>query len=302
LRIRLFIILIFLSIIIIACDSSSNKSQDTDLVIYTSIYPLQFITEQITEEVATVKSVFPPGVDAHSYEPTTREITKLATSNAFIYLGEHMEGFAKTIAKALHSHEISLIEIGKHEELFKGYDGDHIHNHSDFDPHIWLDPLRMIDLATIIKKEMIILAPEHEQLFEDNFHDLQKSLLELDDEFLNIIKQKHKKHLIVAHAAYGYWEERYGIEQILINVSTGNEPSQKDLTQIAKLAKDKNITYVIYEQNSSDRISTIIQDYLQADALYIHNLEVLTEQDIKNRENYFSLMKKNLKVIDQATY
>lgn len=302
-KFRLLIILILCPFIIIACDSPTEKLKDTELTIYTSIYPLQFIAEQITGETATVKSIYPPGVDAHSYEPTTREITNIATGNALIYLGENMEGFAETIAEALDSHQINFIEIGKHRELFIKYDEDSHHSHADLDPHIWLDPLRMIDIAFIIQKEMAILAPNHAQLFEDNFHALQKSLQELDNDFLETIQPKSKKNIIVAHAAYGYWEERYGIKQIPISgVTAGNEPSQKELTEIVAFAKEENIPYVIYEQNSSDRISTIIQDYLQVDDLYIHNLEVLTDQDIKNREDYFSLMKKNLKVIDQATY
>ncbi len=59
--------------------------------------------------------------------------------------------------------------------------------------------------------------------------------------------------------------------------------------------------YVLFEQNSSDRVSDIIQEQIGAKALYIHNLSVLTEADINEGEDYMSLMKHNLDVLNQAT-
>lgn len=300
-KFRLFILLIFIPLIMFGCQSPHENS-DEDLIIYTSIYPLQFIAEQITGNTATVSSIYPPGVDAHSYEPTTKEITDIARSDVFIYLGANMEGFAEATVQALQSHHIIFIELGKHSELFLHHQNNGEDSHSDLDPHIWLDPLRMIDMASLIKEELIELAPEHEDLFENNFNALQQELHELDDLFLKTLETKSRKDIIVAHAAYGYWEERYDIKQIPISgISAGGEPSQKELTEIVELAKEKNIEYVIFEQNSSDRVSTIIKEHLGADALYLHNLEVLTDEDIENNEDYLSLMHGNLKVLTQAT-
>src|SRR5699024_164255 len=104
------------------------------------------------------------------------------------------------------------------------------------------------------------------------------------------------------HAAFGYWEERYGIEQIAINgLSSSSEPSQKDLTKIIEQAREHNLDYIIFEQNSSNRVSEIIQDHIGAEALTIHNLAVLTYQDIENEENYHSLIGYNLEILDKDT-
>lgn len=301
-KFRLFVNLILL-VLLSACNFETKEdAAHTDLTIYTSIYPIQFIVEKIAGDVASVKTIYPAGVDAHTYEPTAKEIINIANSDIFIYLGAHMESFAETAVESLRSQNITFIEIGKHKKLFSKLQ-DHSHEHSDFDPHIWLDPLRMIEIGSIIKNELTILAPNYERTFKENFQSLKKDLQELDQAFLKTIAPKSKKEVIVTHAAYGYWEERYGIKQVPISgVSADNEPSQRELTKIIQFAKEKNIQHVIFEQNSSDRISTIIQDYLNAEALYIHNLEVLTDQDIENNENYLSLMKKNLHVLDQATH
>lgn len=289
---------VILSFILVGCSSTgSNEQVDTELMIYTSIYPIQYVTEQIAGEIATVKSVYPPGVDAHTYEPATKEVTAIAGSDAFIYLGAGMEGFAESTAEALHSKDVSLIELGKNETLFQT-DTPTV----DHDPHIWLDPFRMIDMADMIKDELIQITPEHEDEYKQNFKDLEKNLLALHEEFSETLAPNKNKKIIVSHAAYGYWEDLYGIEQIPISgLSADSEPSQKELTKIVTLAEDNDIKYVIFEQNSSDRVSEIIQDHLEAEPLYIHNLEVLTEEDIQDQEDYLSLMRNNLNVLKQAT-
>lgn len=303
LKIRLLLFLL-LPLVIVGCDthSSTNDSKPT---IYTSIYPIQYIAQEITGDETIVQSIYPPGVDAHTYEPSTRDLTSIANAEAFIYLGAGMEGFAETAVEALQSHDVTFIELGKNTELFHPSDDhghDHGHDHGDYDPHIWLDPLRMITIAEMIQEELININPDQHALYEKNFRQLKENMLQLDQNFKDTLLPKTNKHIIVAHAAYGYWEERYGIEQIAISgLSSGSEPSQKDLVKVVETAKDLNLTYIIFEQNSSDRVSTIVQDYIGAEALEIHNLETLTEKDIKNDEDYISLMKQNLTVLDQVT-
>ncbi|WP_087972661.1 metal ABC transporter solute-binding protein, Zn/Mn family [Oceanobacillus rekensis] len=313
-------LLLFFILIVAGCSSTEEDSTTNDdkLTIYTSIYPIQYAVERIGGDTVSAKTVFPPGVDAHTYEPTTKDMTSIADSSAFIYMGAGMEGFAESAADALISQDVSLIEIGVHDELFHSedqhehdsdagngheetdsHDG---HNHGDHDPHIWIDPVRMIEMAEIIKTELITLNPNEEALYNENFTVLEGDLQELDKRFTEVLSNKNDKNILVSHAAYGYWEEKYGLEQIAINgLSSSSEPSQKDLTKIIDQAREYDLNYIIFEQNSSNRVSEIIQEEIGAESLIIHNLAVLTEDDITNNEDYFSLMEHNLEVLDKAT-
>lgn len=302
-RIVAFILFIF---ILTACSSNDADKNDDRLHIYTSIYPLQYIVGELAGDKAVTESVYPPGVDAHTYEPTSREITQLANGDAFVYIGAGMEGFAETMADALNNQDISFIEIGQQETLFQdSKHDDHDHEdgqHGDLDPHIWLDPVRMIQVAELVTNELVELQPENKDVFLENLSTFTEKMTVLDEKFAATLEDNAHHEILVSHAAYGYWEQRYGIEQIPISgLSSSDEPSQKELASIATLAKDKDIKYVIFEQAGSNRIATIIQEHIEAEPLYIHNLEVLTEEDIENDENYLSLMENNLKVLDKAT-
>ncbi|QKY69836.1 metal ABC transporter solute-binding protein, Zn/Mn family [Lentibacillus sp. CBA3610] len=308
---RVLIILIISGIIASGCTSShSETDNNAELTVYTSIYPIQYAVERIGGDFVEVESVYPPGVDAHTYEPSSREMTSIAEGDAFIYLGAGMEGFAETAAQALESQDVALIEMGTDEELFhdetpETESHDHQeegHHHHDHNPHIWLDPLRMIDLAGSIEDELIELNPENADEYNQHYNALKDDLLALDQQYQEALKPKENKKIIVSHAAYEYWEERYGLEQIAISgLSSSDEPSQKELTTIIDEADEHNLDYILFEQNSSDRVSEIIQEQIGAESLQLHNLSVLTEADIENGEDYLSLMNHNLEVLDHVT-
>lgn len=292
---------------LIGCSTNPDTiNNQNDLHIYTSIYPIAFATEQIVGELATVTSIYPPGVDSHNFEPTSREITAIAQGDAFIYLGSMMESFATSVKGALKQQPLLFIELGLEDELFHNEheseedENDHGHDH---DPHIWLDPLRMLEIGAIIQRELSTAYPTHRATFAENFKTFEKSMLDLDDAFYTHFNESETNYIIVTHGAYEYWEKRYHIKQIPIRGrSTSDEPSQKDLVAVAKIAAEKNIHHVLFEQNNEDYVSKIILEHINGEQLYIHNLEVLSEADIANGEDYISLMEQNLQTLKIATH
>lgn len=307
---RMMVPIIFFIGLIAGCQSpAEHNTMKDDVRIYTSIYPIQFIIEELVGDFADVHTVYPPGVDAHTYEPSTKDMIDISNSKAFIYLGAGMESFAETTVEALASSDVEFIEIGKHEELFDHADDHddhehhdhHGHDHGDLDPHIWFDPERMTTVAELMKEEMIYLFPEKTDAIEENYEHMKEAFTSLDHQYAQTLLPKKNKKMIVSHAAYGYWEERYGIEQIPISgISASEEPSQKELAHLIEQANEENMTYVFFEQNTSNKVATIIQEHLHATPLYIHNLEVLTEEDIANNENYLTLMERNIRVLDEG--
>lgn len=295
-------LLIFISIVSIGCQQTTENS-DSEQTIYTSLYPIQYATERIGGDNISVHTVYPPGVDAHTYEPTTKEMTSIAQSDAFIYLGRGMEGFADSASDALDSTDVKQVEIGSHEELFYTDKTNEHKNtdHGDIDPHIWLDPDRMIDVASYIKDALVDLQPDEEKQFNNNFKSLEDDLDRLDNTFKKTLASKSDKSILVSHAAYGYWEEAYDIDQLAIHgLSSNDEPSQRDLTKIIHQAKAEDMHYIIFEQNSPDHVAEIIQKEMDATPLTIHNLSVLTEKDMSRHEDYLSLMEENVQTLHQA--
>ncbi|MBP2242743.1 zinc transport system substrate-binding protein [Cytobacillus eiseniae] len=315
-----------------------DKAED-QLTVLTTIFPLEDFTKKIGGNYVDVKSIYPPNVDAHSFEPSTKDMIALADSDLFIYTGVGIEGFADKATESLKNEKVTILKAGEGIDLLKSThehehsheedghnhdesehshdkdghevesteehheheDEDHDHHHGDFDPHVWLDPILSIELATNIKNSLIQLMPQHRAAFETNFEQLKDNLEELDEEFKSTIEHSKTKYLLVSHAAYGYWEERYGIEQIATaGLSPTQEPTQKGLQSIIEESKEHQIQYVIFEQNLSTKVAEIIQKEIGAESLILHNLEAITDENLKQDDDYFSIMRRNLETIKTA--
>lgn len=304
-------LLMVVTLLFVGCAQKEMKTKDdVDLKVFTTIYPIQFIVEEIGGDRIDVESIYPPGVDAHTYEPTTKEMIEIATGDAFIYFGPTMEGFVESAADTLEDEAVTLLSLEQYDELYMTPQADSSNSKEDIEtalsdhdrnPHVWIDPLRMISIAEIITEKLIEIAPEQKQIFEQNKENVIVQLQKLDDTFQETMAGKEEKYLIVPHAAYDYWEDRYEIEQIAISgLSSSDEPSQKYLAEIIETAERYEIDYLFYEQNTPDKLIEIVKDELNAETYTIHNLAVLTEEDIENGENYLTLMEQNIEVLANA--
>ncbi|WP_112182490.1 metal ABC transporter solute-binding protein, Zn/Mn family [Paraliobacillus zengyii] len=281
-------------------DEVAATAEQTDqvLAIYTTLYPLAYFTEQIGADHVEVESILPLGADAHTYEPTSKTMIEIAEADAFIYNIAEMETYAVSIEEALEGENVIISEAAEDIQLLD-YADDHEeeeeHDHGDEDPHVWLEPIRSIELAENIKNTLVELMPGEEEEFEKNFQDLKTRLEELDRSFRDELANTARKEILVTHAAYGYWEEAYGIEQVAISgLSSSNEPSQKKLEEVIDIVNEHGIRYLLFEQNIEPKVAKVIQNETNVASLNIHNLSVLTEEDVENNEDYFTIMNKNL--------
>ncbi|MGJ9383310.1 metal ABC transporter solute-binding protein, Zn/Mn family [Salipaludibacillus sp. CF4.18] len=175
------------------------------------------------------------------------------------------------------------------------------HAHGEEDPHVWLDPIRSIQLAENIKDALVEINPEMEEEFTGNFEELKLELEELDDSFQQMANEITQDTIIVSHAGYGYWEERYGIKQSAISgLSSTNEPSIQQIQDVIDFMDTNKINYVMFEQSIPTDIAETVRTEVGAKELWLHNIEALTEEDVENDEDYFSLMEQNIETLRTA--
>lgn len=310
------LILLLISVFMSGCGNEAtetNKNNENQIQVYTTVYPLQYFAEQIGGEYVNVETIYPPGADEHTFEPSQKDMLALADADLFFYVGLGLEGFVDKASKTLENEDVKMVPVGEelhiednaagHEEESEDHAGheEDVHAHGDIDPHVWLDPVYANELALAIKNQLAEQKPEHKDTFEKNYSNLSGRLKALDQQFAKTVESAKRKEFIVAHSAYSYWEKRYGIEQISISgLSTTNEPSQKELQNLISHAKDEEIKYVINEQNFESKLANMVRDEIGAKSLTLHNLSVLTDENIKNKDTYFTLMEQNIATLEKA--
>jgi len=118
-KLYLLLLVAVLALFTAACgdkSSTSQKSDDKDtLSIYTTVYPLSYFAQRIGGDFVEVSSIYPAGANEHTFEPTQKDMMKLADANIFFYIGLGLEGFVenakKTLAQVMFMQKMSMTSI-----------------------------------------------------------------------------------------------------------------------------------------------------------------------------------------------
>ena len=305
----IFSFVLIFTLIFAGCSKQNNTANKKDgkLSVYTTIFPLADFAKKIGGDYVDVTTIYPPGADSHTYEPTQKQTVQVAKADLFVYNGAGLEPFAEKMEKTLKNENVKVVNASKGIELRSSTEEEHEEGHKeehqhDKDPHVWLDPTLAMKQAETIKNALVELQPEHKEVFEKNFAALQTKFTNLDSQFKDVVDHAKTKEILVSHAAYGYWEQRYGLKQIPIaGISASDEPSQKDLASIATTAKEHGLKYILFETFSTPKVAEVIQQETGTKILRLNHLATISEDDAKKNKDYFTLMEENINTLKEAT-
>jgi zinc transport system substrate-binding protein len=163
---------------------------------------------------------------------------------------------------------------------------------SGFDVHVWLDPMRY---ATIVRKVADALGEP------DAADGLVGELEELDAEFRAGLESCERREIVTSHAAFGYLAVAYELTQIpLTGVSPEAEPSAKALEGLVEEVEKEGATTVFFETLVSPRLAETVAREAGVETAVLNPLEGLTEEEIDEGADYFSVMRENLATLRRA--
>ncbi|MBI5123662.1 zinc ABC transporter substrate-binding protein [Candidatus Roizmanbacteria bacterium] len=295
-NILIFLTIIFLGLIFVFTNKSQPKLTNNKLQVTTSFYPLYFFASEIGGDKANVKNITPVGAEPHDYEPTTQDIARIEKSSLLILNGG-VEAWGDKIKENLKDSNAKIISASDNlltKELTE--EGKTIK-----DPHVWLDPILAKKEVTQITDGYIKTDPTNAIYYQTNQTQLNAKLDKLDIEFKTGLATCKQKNIITSHAAFGYLAARYGLNQVAVSgVSPDAEPSSQNLANVAKFAKENNVKYIFFESLVSPKLSETIAREVGAKTLVLDPLEGISDDDMKQGKNYFTVMKNNLKNLQKA--
>lgn len=262
-------------------------------------------TNEITDEELSISQKAENAVvDEHSGETPEEHAAHADEATTDEHAGETAEEHAAHADEATindHAGETADEHAAHTDEATTEADPHAGHNHGDIDPHVWLSPTLSKKLALSIKNELVALQPEQEATFNKNYEKLIAELDAVDKKFADMASKAKSKTFFVSHAAFGYIAGEYGLQQVAIaGLNSQSEPSQQQLAKIVTLAKELKISTIMFEQNVSSKLTEVVQKEIGAKALTLNNLGVLTQENIKNNENYFTIAEQNIEALSTA--
>ena len=311
-KIIAIISLMCLCIILSACSTNhdivhKNKKVTTDhkLNIYTTVFAFQSFTKQIGGKYVNVDTIYPPGADMHTYEPSQRDMINIAKSDLFVYSSDDLDPVAAKITKSMNNDDMKLAvadDLNKKSLLEDDDDDEHAHRHgaTSYDPHVWLDPVLDQQFAKKIKDDLIQKDPSHRTYYEQNYQALVKDLKQIDQSLSKITIHSKRNKVIISHDSLGYLARRYHFEQEGVSGMNNKEPSQKDILALINQIKETHEPYILYEQNISSKITDVIRKETHTKPVSFNNLAVLSKSQSEDPTlSYQSIMKKNVQALNK---
>ena len=289
-----------------------GELEGNKLSAYTSFYTMYDFTSKIAGDKATVTNLVPTGTEPHDWEPSAVDITGLETADIFIYNGAGMEHWVQDVLASLQNKDLISVETSNGITLLEGHghedeeeeeheDEDEDHEEEEWDPHVWLSPLNAKKQMEAIKDAFVRADPENKAYYEANYTKYAAEFDTLDKEFKDTLSPLPNKDIIVAHQAFGYLCSAYGLNQVPVEgLSPDSEPAPARVAEIIQFAKEHEIKVIFFEELVSSKVADTIADAIGAKTGVLSPLEGLSDEQLQNGADYFSVMRENLSALKEA--
>ena len=238
------------------------------LNVIVSIQPqMEFVQKIGGEKIQTTLMVL-PGKSPHTYEPKPLQMIEISKADLYLSIGVEFEKVwlpkfnaqNKNLLIKNISKDINKTAMQHRDKKEKHEDG---HNHEALDPHIWVDPINVKQIAQNIFEALSSVDINNSAFYQTNLNNYIKELDSVDKEIKEILKKTPKDtKFMVFHPSWGYFAKRYDLEQLSIEVE-GKSPKPREIVEILKEAKKEKISAIFTQPEFSDKAAKTIANELE---------------------------------------
>lgn len=290
-----------------ACGNQQDQkaTKNDKLQVMTTFYPMYEFTKEVVGDKGEVELLIPAGTEPHDYEPSAKDLAKIAESDVFVYNSPELETWVDNLTDTVDDKKTTVIEASKNISLMEGSEeeeGEEGHDHShELDPHVWLDPVLAIKEVETIRDDLSKKYPDDKAAFEKNAEAYIKKLQDLDQQYQTAFADASNKTFVTQHAAFGYLAKQYGLTQEAIaGVSPDQEPSPARLSELKHYVDENQVSVIYFEENASSKVAETLSQETGVKLEVLNPLESLTDQQIKDGESYLTVMEKNLSALKES--
>jgi zinc transport system substrate-binding protein len=149
------------------------------------------------------------------------------------------------------------------------------------DPHIWLSPRLMVQMADSLCNQLSSIDPKHASSYHDNLRALIQEITELNNHIRSVLSNLPHRSFITFHPAWGYFARDYGLRQLPIEVE-GKEPTVTELEKVINIARQENVQVVFAEPQFSTRSAEVIAKEIQGKVEIIDDLSADWENNLRH--------------------
>lgn len=245
--------------------------------ILTSSYVPYTLVKNLVKDKADITMLMPPGVEPHSFEPLPKDILKVKKAPLFFYIDKTLEPWAYEI------NQNTAFALGQNLTTPQ-------------DKHIWMDFDKALLMTQRTAQDIQSKYPALTEETQKNLVNFTSDINTLKTAYLALLANCQTRDIYhIGHLAFGAIAQNYNLNfKPLVNSSESQEPSPKDILEMIKQIKEKNIKYIFTEEALPPEMSALIAEQTQTQILMLYTIEHITKEEFDAQITYQDFMKKNL--------
>lgn len=275
------------------------------------------------------------GVDLHSYQPSTADISKISEADVFIYVGGESDEWVKDVLKQAKNKNLKVINLmdvigdkAKEEEVKEGmqaedehdhdkdkdhdekHDQDKEHDHDkdepEYDEHVWLSLKNAKIFTKKISDVLSEVDKDNAKTYKANYKNYAKKLDELDKKYAEAVSSAKVKTLVFGDRfPFRYLVNDYGLDYYaaFVGCSAESEASFETVTFLAKKIDELGLKHILTIEGKNHKIAKAVIENTKNKSqkiLTLDSMQSTTSNDVKNGASYLGIMEKNLEVLKKA--
>jgi len=280
-------------LVLAGCGSATGAAAGgAGLAVRASFYPLQWISEEIGSDAVTVSGLTPPGAEPHDLELSPRDVAAISDADLVVFLADFQPAVDNAVAQEAAD---AAFDAAEHTDLDLTYSPieEGRPSESSLDPHFWLDPMKLAEVADALADRLGELDPDHAAGFTANARALRGELETIDADLRLGLATCENENLVTSHNSFGYLANAYGLTQVgITGLTPEEEPSAARLAEVADFVEEHDVRTIYFETLVRPAIAQAIASEAGAETAVLDPIEGLTDESAGS--DYLGIMRSNL--------
>jgi zinc/manganese transport system substrate-binding protein len=286
--IALVALLAGLAPLLAACGGGGDATGGRGQVVVTTTVLGSIVTE-LVGGAADVHVLMPNGADPHEFQPSAKDVERLAKADLVVENGLKLEEGLEDALGQARDDGTRIFTATDHVKLraFGADDAAEIAEHGPNDPHIWTDPLAMRDVVHALVPELrgalgIDVAARGRSL-EARLEALNSGIAA---EVARLPPERRK--LVTGHESLGYFANRYGfrlVGAVLPSLSSQAQVSSSQLATLKDQVRAEGVPVIFNEIGTPPGVAQAVADETGAQVVE------LSTHTVPDDGSYFTFMK-----------
>lgn len=316
------------------CSPAANmENDDGKISIVATAFPQYDFARQIAGDRANITLLLKPGMEAHSYEPSPKDIIRISKCDLFLNVGGESESWLDSVLESAENPKMKIVSAmdcvevleeetvegmqskehghshGAHDDEQQESDSDHHHDdeeeEEEYDEHVWTSPMNAIKIVNAINAALCGIDPDNAEYYCGNTDAYAAELLDLDNAFRGAVTGANRNLIIFGDRfPLLYFVREYGLDYYAAfpGCASETEPSAATVAFLIDTVKREKVPLIFYIELSNHKVADAIAECTGTKTAQFNTCHNISYDDFQVGESYLSLMRANVDILREALH